>query len=614
MTDRAVLDRTKVFILIILSVFLLLAGRLWQLQVVRGDNFEAMAEVNRIRTVPIRAPRGVIYDAKGRVVAANRLAFTVSVVPSGLQDPDGSVVARLSELLGMTPEEIHEIVRRGGAYPYEPIRLKRDVSIETAVAIEEARSSLPGVLVEEEWVREYPHGSLAGHIIGYLGLADREDLQAGYNPTDLVGKSGLEYAFEEFLRGVDGQRKVEVNALSRPTRELEVIPPRPGMDLHLTLDLDVQRMAEEALREGLERIAAEAEMGMAGKGAVVVLDAKTGGVLALASYPPIDPSRLTGEGRSAYVEELNKDPMSPWLNRALRAFPPGSTFKAVIGVAALETGAIRPDEVYNAIGYHKHGKRDWTVRQGLPPAGPITIVEAMGRSSNDFFWEIALRPQMGGIEGIAEWSRKFGFGAPTGITLGENAEMRGLVPTPEWKWSVYRQPWYESETMDVVIGQGFLQVTPLQLAQSYMITANEGVVHPVHLVKGLEAPDGSVVVATDRDRSYRIESKPSTWRTIKDGLRHVLQWQRGTAYQAFRGATYDPAGKTGSAQTGTAAHGWFVGFAPASDPEIVVVVFAEHGESGAATAPIARAIMDGYFGVHEEVESAATGEESGVSG
>lgn len=614
MTDRAVSDRSRVLTVILLAVFLLLSGRLWHLQVVRGDNFETMAQVNRIRTVPIRAPRGVIYDAKGRVIAANRLAFTVSVVPSGLQDPDGSVVVRLSELLGMPPDEIREIIRRGGAYPYEPIRLKRDVSIETAVAIEEARSLLPGVMVEEEWVREYPHGSLAGHVIGYLGLADREDLQKGYNPTDLVGKAGLEYAFEEFLRGVDGERRVEVNALSRPTRELEVIPPRPGMDLHLTLDLDVQVLAERALEEGLRRIAAEAEMGLAGKGAAVVLDAKTGGVLALASYPPIDPSRLSGEERSTYVEQLNKDPMSPWLNRALRAFPPGSTFKAVVGVAALEAGAIGPKEVYNATGYHKYGKRDWTVRQGLPPAGPVTIVEAMGRSSNDFFWEIALRPQTGGIEGIAEWARKFGFGAPTGIPLGESAEMRGLVPTPEWKWSVYRQPWYESETMDVVIGQGFLQVTPLQLAQAYMITANEGVVHPLHLVKGIAAPDGSVVVATDTNRSYRIESKASTWRTIKEALRSVLQWQRGTAYQAFRGAPYDPAGKTGSAQTATAAHGWFVGFAPASDPEIVVVVFAEHGESGAATAPIARAIMDGYFGVAQPTESAAAGQESDARG
>src|SRR5690606_36556968 len=199
----------------------------------------------------------------------------------------------LSELLDMEPEEIVEIVRRGGDYPYEPIRLKRDVPIETVVAIEEARRFLPGVLVEEEWVREYPHGSLAGHVICYLGLADRDDLKAGYSPTDLVGKAGLEYASEHFLRGKDGAKRVEVNALSRPTRELETIPPIPGMDLYLTLDLDIQALAEEALERGLSRIAEQAEMGMAGKGAVVVLDAKTGGVLALASYPPLDASRLT---------------------------------------------------------------------------------------------------------------------------------------------------------------------------------------------------------------------------------------------------------------------------------------------------------------------------------
>jgi len=595
MTERVVDGRAKRFIFIIFAVFALLIARLWHLQIVRGDNFEAMAEVNRIRTLPIRAPRGSIYDAKGRVIVTNRLAFTVSVVPSGLHDPDGSVVARLSELLDMEPEEIVEIVRRGGDYPYEPIRLKRDVPIETVVAIEEARRFLPGVLVEEEWVREYPHGSLAGHVIGYLGLADRDDLKAGYSPTDLVGKAGLEYAFEHFLRGKDGAKRVEVNALSRPTRELETIPPVPGMDLYLTLDLDIQALAEEALERGLSRIAEQAEMGMAGKGAVVVLDAKTGGVLALASYPPLDPSRLTGEERAKYVEELNRDPMRPWLNRALRAFPPGSTFKVVVGVAALESGAVGVNEVYNATGYHKYNKRDWTVRQGLPPAGPVTFVEAMGRSTNDYFWEIALRPQTNGIEGIASWSRKFGLGQPTGIPLGENAEMWGLVPTPQWKREAYREPWYESETMDVVIGQGFLQVTPLQLARLYMAIANEGNLYPIQLVREIGSPSGDVVVNIDQNRFQRIEAKPSTWRALKDGLRHVLQWQRGTAYSAFAGAPYDPAGKTGSAQTASAAHGWFAGFAPAHDPEIVVVVFAEHGESGARTAPIAREIMDGYF-------------------
>lgn len=611
-------ERARYLIVVMLCVFVFLSGRLWQLQIVRGDNFEALAEVNRIRTVPIRAPRGAIYDAKGRLIAANRLAFTVSVVPSGLQDPDGSVVARLSELLQMDPGEIVEIVRRGGEYPYTPIRLKRDVSIETAIAIEEARGSLPGVFVEEEWVREYPYGSLAGHLVGYLGLADRGDLQAGYRPTDLVGKYGLEAAFEQFLRGVDGERRVEVNALSRPTRELDVVPPRPGMDLYLTIDLEIQMVVEDALGRGLERIAANAEMGMAGRGAAVVLDARTGAVLALASVPSIDPARLTGEERSAYVDELNRDPMSPWLNRALRAFPPGSTFKVVTAAAALESGAIRPDEVYNAVGYHKYGKRDWTVRSGLPPAGPITIVEAFGRSTNDFFWEIALRPQTGGIEGIASWARRLGLGELTGIGLGEAAEMRGLVPTPEWKRQVYREPWYESETMDVAIGQGFLQVTPLQMARLYMTVANEGVLRPVHLVRNVQAPDGSVAIDLDHATSERVASRSTTWRAIKEGLRHVLQWTRGTAYSAFAGAKYDPAGKTGTAQTDKAAHGWFAGFAPASDPEIVVVIFAEYGESGANTAPIAREIMDWYFDPARRLapaaERGAAGQEINVSG
>ncbi len=597
MEERSEFERLKRFGLIILIVFVFLSLRLWQLQLVRGEEYKIMAEGNRMRTVPIRAPRGSIYDRNGDIVATNRLAYTVSAVPLGIPDPTGEVVERLAAILGVSAEDIHQTLLRGGSRPYEPIRIRRDVPIETVIAIEEDRNRLPGVMIEDEWVREYPNGEVAGHVVGYLGLASEADLRAGYGPTDFVGKTGLELAYEQFLRGQDGRRLVEVNALSRPIREIGVQDPVSGMDLHLTLDLKLQSTVSKILAEGLEALAANSDRKMAGAGAAVVMDPRNGDILAMVSYPFINPAKLTGSERGEYVAELNKSPMSPWLNRAIRAFPPGSTFKIVSSAAILESGAVEPDTVYNSDGYHKYGKKDWRINQGLAPAGPITIVEAIGGSTNDFFWEFSLRPETGGIEALANWARQFGFGAKTGFLIGESGEMSGTVPDPEWKRARYKDPWYEAETMDVVIGQGFLEVTPIQLTQAYMAIANGGTIYRPRLVTAASAPDGSARITVDTEVRAKIDASDVTWATIKEGLRYVTQWQRGTAYSVFRGAQYDPAGKTGSAQTGSAAHGWFAGFAPASDPEIVVVVYAEFGESGLRSAEIARKIMDAYFEV-----------------
>ena len=597
MDERRGGDRHKAITLVIALFFAFLTGRLWQLQVVRGDSFQLMAEGNRIRSIPIRAPRGSIYDRHGALLAANRLAYTVSVLPSGLGEPEEAVLERLSEILSLPAEEIARTLAKGGTRPYEPVRLRRDVPVSVVIAVEENRNRLPGVFVEDEWVREYPHGQTAGHVLGYLGLAGPRDIENGYGPTDLVGKSGLELAYERFLRGRDGVRRVEVNALSRPIRDLGIVPPQPGLDLHLTLDLELQTTVESILARSFEQLRAESENPLAGAGAAVVLDPRTGDVLALASYPFLDPARLSGEERAEYLQVLNGSPQSPWLNRALRAFPPGSVFKVVTSVAALESGAFSPDEVYNADGRHKYGKADWTIHLGLPPAGPVTIVEALGRSTNDFFWEAALRPQTGGIEGLARWARRLGLGAPTGITIGESAEMAGIVPDPAWKRATLREPWYESETMDVAIGQGFVTATPLQIAQLYAIVANRGEFLRPRLVRGGASPDGVVAFEVGIKKGEPVQAAAGTWEAIHEGLRAVVQWSRGTAYAAFRGAPYDPAGKTGSAQTGREAHGWFAGFAPARDPEVVVVVFAEYGGSGATVARIAREIFDAYFAV-----------------
>jgi len=598
MTEQTLGARVKHLLIILVSVFCLLTMRLWYLQVVKGEEYVRLADDNRIRPIPIRAPRGTIYDRSGRVIAGNRPSYTVSIVPKDLpEEKKPEVLAALARLLDSSVEEIEKTLAAGAAYPYNPVRLKRDVPMEVVIAVEEERADLPGMLVEEEWTRQYPYGDLASQTLGYLGLVEPEDVRKGYKPTDYIGKTGLEKTYEAYLKGQDGQRRVEVNALSRPIRELSAIDPEPGYDLYLTIDLDLQLAAEKALTEQINRLQKLNYKQVSG-GAVVVLAAKTGEVLALCSQPGYDLSRLHSEERNRYFTELNNNKNKPFIHRALNEYPPGSTFKVITALTALQSGALRVDEVYNATGYGKYGKKDWTLRSSPPqsPAGKVTVVGALARSANDFFWEMALRPATGGVEALARTARNFGLGQPTGLELFPG-EKSGLVPDREWKNKNYREVWYEAETMDMAIGQGYLLVTPLQLASVYMAVANMGLVYRPQLVQKIVSPAGQVVAQFAPEETRHIKADPEYWQVITEGLIAVTQWSNGTAAGSFKNAAYNPAGKTGSAQvSGQAAHAWFAGFAPADQPEIVVVVFVEHGESGSiAPAAAARSIMDAYF-------------------
>lgn len=609
MSDRELDTRLKAIGIFLIALFALLTSRLWYLQVVRGEQYAQLADGNRIRVVPIRAPRGAIYDRYGRPIVTNRFSYTVSIVPLGLPAQDKPhVVKTLARILSMPETEINRILDEDGkAFPYEPVRLKRDVGPEIVIDIEEQRGDLPGVLVEEEWTREYIYKDLMSQTLGYLSAVDKADLQKGYKPTDLIGKTGLEKTYEEFLRGEDGQRRVEVNALSRPMRELSTIDPVPGYDMYLTIDLSVQLAAEKAMREHLAKIRQNSVYHKAGAGAVVAIDPRSGELLALVSQPGYDPNMFLGEDRGNYYMKLLANPQKPLLNRALREFPPGSTFKPITGLTAMEAGSYQPNEIYNATGYGKYGKRDWSIRSHQAPAGRITVVGALARSANDFFWNIALRPKTGGVDAIAKMARAFGLGQPTGLRLypGERA---GLIPDKEWKAKTIKAPWYEAETMDVAIGQGFVTVTPIQLASMYMGIANRGDIYRPYLVRRVMTPEGQVVMDAASQLTRHVKAAPENWEAIVEGLKAVAQWPNGTAKSAFRNAKYDPAGKTGSAQTspGQPAHGWFAAMAPASKPEIVVVVFAESGEGGAsAAAPIARAVMDAYFKAKDAREKLA---------
>lgn len=602
MADTELKRRTAGVAVLIIVVVALLLGRMWQLQIVHGEEYAQLADGNRMRRLATTAPRGKIYDREGRVVADNRLVFTVSIVPGGLTDERDGVVQRLSTILGMEQEEIEEALEgRRRAYPYEPIRVLRDVPPEAVVAIEENRMDLPGVILEQEPIRRYTGGEALTHVLGYLLSASPEDLRSweGYRPDDLVGKSGIERAYEEVLRGEHGFQQVEVNALSRAIRQLGSVPPIPGHDLVLTVDAELQRTAAEILEERIADLAAvEDRSRPPGGAAVVLLDVRTGAVLAVVSVPTYDANVFLSDERSEYWRWLEEHAQSPMFNRALQGrYAPGSAFKPVTLLAALGRGVTTPSEIYDATGRVVVGGtvfRDWTITQGLPPAGPVDAVAAMERSVNDYFYTMGMRA---GIQAIADTARDLGLGRSSGLDI-RPADVAGTVPDPAWKRSELLEIWFPGDTVNVSIGQGYVQVTPLQMALLYMGLANRGTVYQPYLVQTVLSPTGEPVYEHEPSVLSSLSAAPEHWQAVHQGLRAVVSGSRGTARNAFRDFPIEVAGKTGSAQVGGNAetHAWFAAFAPSDEPEVAVAVLIEHGGGGgAAAAPVACRVLAAYF-------------------
>ncbi|HEY8424813.1 MAG TPA: penicillin-binding protein 2 [Limnochordales bacterium] len=597
-----------------------LAARLWHVQIMEGARFVAMADRNHIRVVPVSAPRGRIYDRQGNELARNRLSFTLSVLPEAVDGSVEDLLARLSAILDIPQAELAErwsqATRR---YSFEPVRLLRDMTLAQMVAVQEHRSQLAGIFVEEEPVRQYPEGALAAHVLGRIAPITAEELQRlsdqGYQGTDLIGAAGVERHYERYLRGSRGYREIEVDALGRFRRLVSEQPPTPGLDLHLTLDLELQRRTEEALVLGIQRAERSRQTSTDPQvraarpvqaGAAVVLAPATGEILAMASFPGFDPERLLpwAPDRQAYFALLERDPAAPFLNRAtMGTYQPGSVFKLVTAVAALEERVFAPGERFYVDGLAPYGKQDWMIRVGIAPPGLIDLVAGFEWSSNDFFWELGLRV---GVDRLATWARRFGFGRSAGIDL-EPGDRPGLVPDRQWKRQQFRnrppweQNWYEAETMDMAIGQGFLTVTPLQVALSYAAVANDGVVYRPHLVAKVTTPDGAVVWENERTVLLQVPASARTWRLVRQGLDAVVNGPHGTARGRFDGVPVRVGGKTGTAQVqaGEQSHAWFAAVAPIDDPQVVVVVVVEHGGGGASVAaPIAADILKAYFELH----------------
>jgi penicillin-binding protein 2 len=601
--------------LIVFMVFCIFLGRLFYLQVVEGDVLRVESERNSVRTVRLDAPRGNILDREGRLIASTRPAFDVEVIPSELRDAE-RVYTALGQLLDEDVSQVRESVGKPhGRARFQPTAVSSDVSFEQLARVETHRFALPGVITEVRPQRQYEDGDLAGHVLGTLGEIRLDQLDRSgfedYSAGEIVGQSGLEAVLENVLRGTAGGRNVVVNVAGREVERLDEVEPVPGNTAVLTLDLDLQREAVAAYRNdpapaAPASAARESESPPPEKtGALVALDPRTGDVLAMVSRPSFDPNDFADGVAPETWRALTRDERRPLQNRAISGqYPPGSTYKPLLAAAALEAGVITPQSHFFCPGSFQLGRRVYKCwkKEGH---GSVDVHEALVRSCDVFFYQTGLRL---GIDRIADFGHALSFGRLTGIPLPE--EKPGLIPTEAWKERRFGEPWMAGETVSASIGQGFDLVTPLQLAVAYGALAT-GVVMKPRLLLRVEKPDGSLVEETKPELDSKLPISEANLAIVRKGLAGVVNEPGGTGGRArLPGITV--AGKTGTAQVIRLEHyegvdesrvpmryrdhAWFVCFAPAEAPEIVVAVLNEHaGHGGSAAAPIAQRILAKYF-------------------
>jgi len=601
--------RLAVMVLALVVVFVGLGGRLVYLQVVKAAYFGEISQQNRLRILPLDAPRGNIYDRYGQLLAANRPAFAVSFMPLGREDTDRTI-AELARLLGVTEESIRAKLEKQKDRPFEPVRLATDISPELHTRLVEDRDNLPGVVIETIPIREYVYGSLGAHLLGYVSEISSTELEQeawkDYKAGQVIGKAGLERRYDRELRGVDGGQQVEVDSTGRPVKVLGEIAPVQGASLVLTIDSELQRVAEEFFDqwtakvrrgEGLQEAFPEAKTG-----ACVVMKVDTGEVLAMFSRPAFDPNLFAAGIDPRTWSSLNTDPLHPLYDRVLYGrYTPGSTFKMVTAAAALESGKTDPTfRVYDP-GRYPYGN---VVFKCWKPSGhgTVDLRAALKYSCNTYFYEMGVR--LGpGPERLVEWAERFGLGQLTGIDLavpGEFAEIRGTIAGRG-----AGREWQGGQTLQAAIGQGHA-FSVIQMAVYACALANGGTRYVPQVVKEVRSPEGKVLWEMKPEVAGSVGVSAETLALIREGMvasATELQGPAGPGTSAwlFWNFPVKVAGKTGTAQAPPGDdHAWYLAFAPADKPEIAVVVLVERGGHGStAAAPIAKAIFEQYFGLNE---------------
>lgn len=570
--------KNRIFISIIFLIFIIILLRLWQLQILNTEKYKKLAEQNRIRIIKIPAPRGIIYDRNGIPLVENIPSFAALISPEYIDKVDVNLLAKI---LNISIEDLQKKFKKKSESIYMPIRIKEDLTFKEIAMLEARRSEIPGLIIETEIKRYYPFGPATAHLLGYLGKITEQQIRNNPQYQNLpsyflVGQTGLEKIFDNRLIGIPGEKIIEVDALGRELRLIKEAPPVKGEDIYLTIDALLQESAYKAF-EGHA-------------GAFVALKPDTGEILSLLSSPSFDPNIFVEGVSGTYWNELVNNSQNPLLNRAIQGlYAPGSTFKIITAIAGLEEGVVTPDKILvNCTGSISFGT--WTFgcwkKEGH---GSVNLIRALIESCDVYFYELG---RILGIGKIYKYATLLGLGNSTGFS---SEEKPGLVPDEEWKKKVKKTSWFLGDTFNTAIGQGFLKVTPLQMANVMATMVNGGTKITPYIIRGTNP------------QKENLNLNPKNLEIIKDALSGVVNEPNGTASSA-RSYMIKFGGKTGTVQVVSKKlkekisykniehHAWFIGFAPVEKPEIAFSVIVEHGGSGGAVAaPIAKNILEGYI-------------------
>jgi len=585
-----------VFVLVLFGVLFLRFG---YLQVVRHDHFLTLAENNRISVVPVTPNRGIIVDRNGVVLAHNYSAYTLEISPSKVADLE-ALIGELATVVDITPRDrrrFRKLLEESKSVGSYPIRTR--LSDEEIARFAANRYRFPGVEINARLFRQYPQGELFSHVVGHIGRISQRDVErleadgtaANYKGTDYIGKTGLEASYEQHLHGTTGFAEVEIDSGGRPVRTLSSTPPVSGSNLVLNLDAKLQDMVYRAFGDR--------------RGALVAIEPATGGVLAFVSKPGFDPNLFVDGIDPQNWKELNEHLDKPMVNRALAGtYPPGSTFKPFMALAALTYGKRTPQQAISDPGFFMFGGHQFRDDK-VGGHGMVDMYKSIVVSCDTYYYVLANEL---GIDPIARFMAQLGFGAKSGIDIP--GEVSGILPSSEWKWRRFRQKWFAGETISVGIGQGYNAYTPLQLAQAIATLANDGVMYRPHIVNYIEDIRTRARALIEPKPLRTLEVKPEHIRVIKDALVGVAK--EGTSARVFAGTSYVSAGKTGTAQVIAIKqgekyvesrvaerhrdHALYIAYAPADNPKIAIAVIAENAGFGArAAAPIARQVFDYYL-------------------
>jgi penicillin-binding protein 2 len=587
-------SRLKIVTFIILATVATLVLRLWYVQIVNGPAYRVQSENNRIRLTDVPPFRGMIFDRDGELIVDNRPSFDLFVVPEEVHDPE-KLSSSFEELIGLAASTVEEkLDDEGRKAPFRPLLVKKNLTRQELAVIETNLFNLPGTMIQVKPQRHYIYNDFASHVIGYLGEINENQLNSGKypdnKPGDLIGKYGVERKWQNDLNGLRGEEQVEVDAVGRRLKIISKKPPASGYNIGLTIDKNLQLVAEEQLKNK--------------KGAIVAMDPRTGEILAMASSPSFDPNMfLQGIDKSEWSNLMSsKD--HPLQNRAIAGqYPPGSTFKIVMALAGLEEGVITPNEEIFCNGSFTLGNHTYHCwrKQGH---GRISLHRALVESCDVYFYNVGKRL---GVDKIAQYAKMFGLGSPTGFELG--FENDGLIPTSEWKLQRFGIPWQPGETMSVAIGQGYVLVTPLQMARLISALFNGGYLYRPSVIKWVGKENKRIYQFAPKVMG-RLHAKEQNLALIRDALIGVVNEPHGTGSKA-RLKTMTVAGKTGTSQVLELGrektvskeaseefedHAWFVAVAPAENPALALAILVENGgHGGSAAAPIAKEMFEAYF-------------------